>query len=321
MLERGRKRFLDGPSLVRTVLRRCSPSQVILVGEPGAESFRLPIAVERDGVARAALRAVIRGDAMSAAVLLLMGLPVLALAAWYLSFESEGFWIALIIVVGGMLLAWDARLQTLHRELLHERATFFYWLHEHSRARLGGGICLGLLILMSGLQWWVMRPGDDPTPAFDSYGLLYARVAEGEAWRLLTGPYLHYSVPHFLLSGFLFVHLGGLVWAYRGGLTLLIFAAVCSVSLTAQILFGRDVHESTGGNSGGVYALAGLVLAGTLTPSGRLPRGFASQLLAIVLLSILLAELVSGSAPTVANVSGLGVGFLIGVVLSFPRRN
>jgi len=250
----------------------------------------------------------------------LAGVPGLTLAAWVGVFESGGYWGSLGLVVCGLIQLCDVRFNISRASNLHQRAEFFYWLYRESTAGVGAGICLGLLILMAGLQWWFMQSGSDVTPAFESYGLFYGRVSEGETWRLLTGPYLHYSTAHFVLNAFLFVLLGGLAWAFKGSLSLLVFAAACSASLAAQMLFGGDVYDNAGGISGGVYALAGLVLGGTLNSSGRLPPGLAPQLLVIVLLCTLFAELGSEAAATVAHFTGLGFGFLVGAALAWSGR-
>lgn len=320
MRERQYTRFVDGPSAVRSALRRWIPGQAIVVGEPGASNFRLPTEIERDGIARAARRSAVRYSVMLAVMFYLAGVPVLAMATWFLVFGSEPYWMALSWAVWGVVMALDARSQSKYPSVLHDRAVFFFWLREHSQAQFGAGVCLGMLVLMGGLQWWMMQPNGGLEAAFESYGLFYGRVAEGETWRLLTGPYLHYSVVHFSINAALFVILGGLAWAFRGSLSLLVFVAACSISLAAQMLFGGDAYDNSGGISGGVYALAGLVLGGTLTPAGRLPRGLAPQLLVIVLLCTLLAELGSESAATVAHVSGLGFGLLVGAGLGLVQH-
>lgn len=326
--ERGFTRFLDGPSAVRGALRRWIPGQPIVVGEPGASRFTVPTGVEQGGISRAARRSALRYTMMLSVAFYLLGMPVLAMAVWVATFGSwpvcvfcsEPYWTALGFAIWGLVLAWDARLQSRHRDALHQRALFFYWLRADSRAQIGTSVCVGLLMLMAALQWWMMQPDGGLKAAFVSYGLLYGRVVEGEVWRLLTGPYLHYSIVHFTINAFLFGVLGGLAWAFRGSLSLLVFVAACSVSLTAQMLFGGDVHDNAAGISGGVYALAGLVLGGTLTPAGRLPPGLATQLLVIVLLCTLFAELGSETAATVAHVTGLGFGLLVGAALSVAQR-
>ncbi len=318
--ERGYTRFLEGPSAVRSALRRWVPAQALLVGEPGAPRFHLPTEIEGDGVSRTAQRAAFRNCLLITSMFFLAGVPGVVFAAWVRFFDSEGYWGSLGLVVCGLIQLCDVRFHISRPHNLQQRAEFFYWLYRESRASRGAGVCMAMLILMGGLQWWAIQSGGGVTAAFESYGLFYGRVAEGETWRLLTGPYLHYSVGHFALNAFLFVLLGALAWAFRGSLCLLVFVAGCSVSLTAQMLFGGDVYDNAGGISGGVYALAGLALGGTLTPSARLPPGLASQLLVIVLLSTLLAELGSESAATVAHFSGLGFGLLVGAALACSGR-
>lgn len=287
----------------------------MLVGEPGALYFRLPTEVERDGISRAVQRAAFRNQLTIACMFLLAALPVLVFAAWFRFFDSAGYWGSVGLAICGLIQLWDVRFHIARIDRLHERAAFFYWLYRQSKARVGASAFLAIAIVIGGVQWSAVYSGGSVLVAFESYGLVYPKVVEGEAWRLLVGAYLHYSVEHFFLNAALLVLLGALAWALKGSLALIVFAAACSVSLTAQMLFGGDLHDNAGGMSGGVYALAGLVLGGTLVSSGRLPSGLAAQLLVVVLLATLVADLGSASAATVAHFSGLGFGLVVGAAL------
>lgn len=321
MREGIRTRYLEGPSAVRSALRRWVPAQPMLVGAPGAPDYCLPTAIERDGIARAAQRAAVRQNATFAVMLILASLPVLGLAVWFRHFGSAPYWQSLSLAVCGIIFALDARAQAQSLRRLHDRAQFFYWLRSASRADFGGGVYIGLLILICGMQWWSMQPSGELQAAFDAYGLLYPKVQEGEVWRLLTGAYLHYSLAHIALNAVLLVLLGALAWAYRGWLSLLVFAAACSLSLTGQMLFGGQLYDNAGGISGGVYALAGLVLGGTLHRPLKLPHGLAAQLLVLMLLAIIVLELASTAAATVAHVTGLSFGLLVGATLALAERH
>lgn len=320
MREGRRTRFLSDPSSVRSALRRWTPAQPVLVGTPGAPEFCLPTAVDREGICRAAQRAAVRYSFTFAVMLFFAGLPVLGLAFWFRYFGSPPYWQSLSLAVCGVIFAIDARAQKESLGHLHDRALFFYWLRSCSRAEYGARVYIGLLILMAGTQWWTMQPSGTLEPAFDAYGVLYPRVMDGEMWRLLTGPYLHYSLVHFALNAVLLVLLGALAWAYWGWWSLVNFAVGCSLSLTTQMLFGAQVYDNAGGISGGVYALAGLVLGATLHRPWKLPQGLAPQLLVLMLLAIVLMELASDAAATVAHFTGLGFGLVVGAALAFRER-
>lgn len=314
-----RTRFLDGPSAVRSALRRWTPAQSLLIGVPGASEFRLPTAIDRDGIGRAAQRAAVRFYVTFAVMMCLASLPVLGVAVWFRYAGPAPYLLALGLAGSGALFAMDARAHKRSLERLHHRALFFYWLRRCRRVEIGASVYMGLLMLMSGLQWWVMQPGGTLAAAFDAYGLLHPRFQEGEVWRLLTGPYLHDSVVHFALNGILLVFLGALAWAYRGGLSLLVFASACSLSLAAQMLFGSELYDHAAGISGGVYALVGLILGGTLHRPWQLPDGLTAHLLVLMLLALLVMELISTPAATVAHVTGLGFGLVVGIALAEAR--
>src|SRR6056297_3241044 len=107
--EREYTRFLDGPSAVRSALRRWVPAQTMLVGEPGAATFRLPIEVERDGVSLVAHRSASRHHLIMACMFFLAGLPVLGFALWIRFFDSPGYWGSVGLVVCGLTQLCDVR--------------------------------------------------------------------------------------------------------------------------------------------------------------------------------------------------------------------
>lgn len=308
-------RHLESRSAVRSELRRWTPMRPLLIGEPGGERFRLPTDVEDPGIRHAAARAARRYFTSLALMLVLVSMPLIVLNAWF-GVLHESFWLALTWLALAGLFFRDARVVLARPHHLRERAAFFYWLRTLSSARTGGVAFVLALAAMAGVQLFAMAATDGLPGAFHSYGLLYPRVIEGEAWRLLTGAFLHYSAGHFLLNAVLVVTLGALAWAFHDWGALLIFTVGSVFSMAAQMLLGGQVHDNAAGVSGGAYALGALVLTTAWGRSRTLPPGLALQLLGLIAIGILGSELSSPAAATAAHVGGAFVGAIVGAALS-----
>lgn len=307
-------RHLENRSAVRSELQRWTPMRPLLVGEPGGERFRLPTDVEDPGIRRAAARAARRYFASLALMLVLVSAPLIVLNAWF-GVLHESLWLALGWLALAGLFYLEARASFARPHHLRERAAFFYWLRTLSPARTGSLTFALVLAAMTAVQLSAMAATDGLAGAFHCYGLLYPRVVEGEAWRLLTGPFLHYSVEHFLLNAVLVTTLGALAWAFYDWGALLIFTVGCVLSMAAQMLLGGQVHDNAAGISGGAYALGALVLAAAWRRSGTLPPGLALQLLGLIGIGILGSELSSPAAATTAHVAGVFLGAVMGMAL------
>lgn len=153
------------------------------------------------------------------------------------------------------------------------------------------------------------------------FTVAFARVLQGQVWRLFTPMFFHFSVMHLVFNMIAFYQLGGQiedrVRAWRYLLLVLFFAGVgVATPALAPLAWGGSIN--TGGMSAVVYGCFGYILIKTLIEpnSGyRLSAFFA----AILIGWHLITSFPNGEAyfgPMVSNVDawGHGGGFVAGVV-------
>jgi len=163
-------------------------------------------------------------------------------------------------------------------------------------------------LLAAGLQVGLADALGGNAAVFHAYGVMYDRIEDGELWRLLTGPFLHYSPVHFLNNFVLLLLIGPLSWSLVRGTSLAVFLLGNAFGAFAQFALGEQAFDNCGGISFGLYALFGYLIGAGVSNRRLLPRGLATLLCGIALLGIVSSEILSPTAATAGHVAGLLVG-------------
>ncbi|MDZ7684530.1 MAG: rhomboid family intramembrane serine protease [Gammaproteobacteria bacterium] len=268
VLEHGKASCYSEDEL-KSSLRRWAPGR--LVAPPDSQRFTPPVAVPLlaeqvcDSVRQ-------RGRQL----VLAFGLPALIMFLLYL-LEPARDRLGMTVILTGLAIMFGIDHSTALRDErgIDERSRFIYWLHTAPRPRKAfitsilfvSTIGLGQLVLASLLE--------HPDDVFYRYGFMYTAVLDGEVWRALTGPLLHYSFLHFL-TNFLFITLVGTLscsligWLATWGTFLL----GCIFGAFGQALFRRGSPRFHCGISCGVYGVAGMLAVAPLIGLRRYPKGF-----------------------------------------------
>jgi len=191
---------------------------------------------------------------------------------------------------------------------LKERALFLFALRDPKQNALRGRFWLTLALAFGATQVLVMWTGGSLAYAFQVYGFLYDEVEAGSWWRVLTGPYLHYSLLHYAVNLCLLVIAGSLASLLAGTWSLLLFLMAASITGLAQWALGPDLLGSFGGISGGIYSLFGLVIGIHLLDNRRMPKGLAMLVITVTATAIISVELLTDTAASIAHVSGTFLG-------------
>ncbi len=144
----------------------------------------------------------------------------------------------------------------------------------------------------------------------DRAALVKPKVAEGEYWRLLTGPMLHGSVMHLLMNGGAWISLAPLLGrcTHRGLPLLVWFAGALGGSLASQVLLAAP----SVGASGGLCGLLGFLLMLGLKRRRQLPPrflvGLVQSLLWLALFGVLAWAVVDNAGHGGGLVAGPGLG-------------
>lgn len=303
VFQKGRQRDLDLASITELVALRGSAG-AFLVGAPGSQRFVPPICVAE--LSPSVLRII--GNYQRSIITVFAACATVFLLLAMLRPASKILPLGINVAVIAALLAVDY-LRNLRQERgVAERAMFSYWIRNNPRARKGLMFWVGFGFLMASLQLLLQQRLGGMDSLFRTYGMMYSSFHAGEFWRLLSGPYFHYSITHFATNFSLLLFVGSLTWALLGPSTVWVFAIANIFAALTQYLLGGHIFDNFGGVSGGMYALYGLLATACMIKRGLLPKGFALLFVGIAILGIVSAEMLSERAATVAHVSGFFIG-------------
>ena len=296
-------------SEVAFLVARWLPANPLLIGAPEGNRFLPPVLVSE--FESAALRTVRNNSRNMIIAVVAFGLVLLC--ATVTRPTSHTFSIGLLAIALGATITVDYYLGLRNRDSLSERAMFFRWLKVDSSARLGFLAWLVIGLGIGVLQWFLQRHLGGMDSVFHRFGAMYADVNAGQYWRLISGPYLHYSIFHYLNNAVLLLFAGTLAFALFGRMTFLVFLVGNVCSVFAQMALGGSDFDNYGGISGGVYTLLGTLIVAGAIKRQLFPKGFLFLILNLTVLGVIASEAVSEHAATVAHVSGLTFGGLVGV--------
>ncbi len=288
----------------------------LLVGSPQASRFHPPVLVpELEKLALHSVRAHVLNFASVSAV---VGAMLAGITAGHP--RSGAFALGMLTVYLAAIFWADYLLALRHRDGVAERALFFYWLRCRSPAGLAMRCWTAFAVFIGTLQLSMQILLGGQAEVFDAVGVIYPFVESGELWRLLTGPYLHYSLLHYGTNLAGLALFGSLAFAFFGRSTVALFVVANIVSAWAQMTFGGRVFDNFGGMSGGVYALVGAVVVAGLVNRRLLPKAGWLLFTNLVVLGLLSSELLSETTASVAHFSGLALGGLAGLVYGWQGR-
>lgn len=168
---------------------------------------------------------------------------------------------------------------------------------------------IGLMILVGIAQ---LLPGDGISAA----GLVKPEYRSGEWWRLLTAPFLHGNIVHFLMNGAALLYLGKRleVFARWPHLPLVfLFSAWIGGEASA-----RFVHATSVGASGGLMGWLGFLLVFETLHARLVPRSARRRLAAGVLLTAFIGLLGYRFIDNAAHAGGLIAGMIYALIV-FPK--
>lgn len=288
----------------------------LLIGSPEADHYRPPVLVPE--LEASALRSV-RKHAFN--LIWSSGILGVLFAGIALSLaQFRGLPIAVLMLCFPAIFLVDYLVALRHRDGVAERALFFYWLRCRTPAGLVMCRWTAFMVFIGTLQLSIQILLGGQAEVFDAVGVMYPLVEEGELWRLLTGPYLHYSLLHFGTNLAGLALFGTLAYMFFGRSTIALFVVANIVCAWAQMTFGGREYDNFGGVSGGVYALTGAIIAAGLVNRRLFPKAGWLIFTNLIVFGLLSAELLSETTASVAHFSGLAMGGLAGLVYGWQGR-
>lgn len=278
---------------------------LVLLGTPGELRLQAPESV---AWLPASCRWRLHSHACTAALVFLVGaLPFLG--AGLLVARGVLLPLGALVLLTGLVLALDGR-RLRASSLAAQRTRTLFWLHFHPHPRRAALLALLIMLLAAGAQLWMQQEAGGMRPVWERLGIVYPEVRQGEVWRLVSGPFLHYSPSHFLVNLLALIVIVPLASGLVGPWCWVLLLLGSSMGSACQVAFGGALHDNLGGISPGVNALFGLVSGLAIIRPRLLPGGFGPVLLLLTLLGIAMAEVANPSAATAAHVGGLLVGLV-----------
>ena len=157
-----------------------------------------------------------------------------------------------------------------------------------------------------------------PSDALTAAGLMKERYHHGEWWRLLTAPFLHGNIVHFLMNGAALLYLGKRleVFARWPHLPLVfLFAAVIGGEASARFVAAPSV-----GASGGLMGWLGFLLVFETLHKGLVPQRARRRLAAGVAVTALIGVIGYRYVDNAAHAGGLAAGMLYALIV-FPASS
>jgi membrane associated rhomboid family serine protease len=286
------------------------PTSGHLIGEPEGNWLLPPVLIPI--LQSAAIRSVRRQSRNYLIAVLIMGI-VFSLPIAFPP-HSRPYSAALLAFLFAAIMLNEHRNITRSIDRLKERAIFYAWMRRSKNIRRATQcwFVIGLSVGITQAIALFILGGLDET--FYFYGLVYSKVAEGEVWRFLSGPYLHYSLAHYSINFLLLLIIGPLASSAFGVCTFALFFVSASLSAWAQWYLGPDLLDICGGISGGVYALFGATATTLFFRKKYLPEGMPFLIGSMSLHGIASAEVLSSTAATTAHFAGIVVGSIFSFI-------
>lgn len=292
----------------KEISSRWVPSSKVLIGAPGAIRLVPPICIK-------SLKSSAAWHAKKASRNAMVGATSLAVVLVGLGFSGENESPSLRIAIIG---AWFAVAMSIEHfyghgslEEIERRSLFLYASRSKTPNRPSLWMWLAGALAFGSLQLSITLLAGSSFAPFEYYGFLYNLVADGEWWRVVTGPFLHFSFMHFGINATLLLIAAFFSSYLFGFLSFLYFVLICIFSGLVQWKLGPQLLGAYGGISGGVYGLFGLALGAYLGNPSVMPKSVAMLILNMSLIGIASTFLFSSTSADYAHSSGLLIGMLL----------
>ena len=311
-------RAVAGEERVKKAFRRPNLLEPLLVSSPMTEGRYLPpLAI--DGPAGDAAREYAIRQRRYSKYIVYVYTPLLAAVLWYLTdVYLTASWLAFGVVVASYLHYDTSSLQS--PRVLQERALFYGWMFCQSRRYIAGSATFfaGIGLIQLALNY---RFGSNEA-TLERFGLLYSSVSgNGEWWRLLTGPFLHHSLAHWLgnlaIGLGLFALCGPLL---RGRLPLLVTMSAIGSFVTVYAAHGVEPNIGDGiiGLSGGLGGLLGWLVVSALRFPKLYPRHFFLTASYFALITLILFPAFTSVGTLICHASGMTLGGIVALFSGKP---
>jgi membrane associated rhomboid family serine protease len=307
---RGRGRVFADKRAIDAAAAKWTLLDPLMICPPGGRRFLPVLAVEE--YRETAQRSLKRRQLVAIGVLLLLA-SVLAVSAWTIDRPRalNAAFVALV-VAGFAVLEYHVSIKRL--DALFDRAMLGLWVADRGRAYAIGFIVT--MLVAGGLQLVGQHVLGGHDALVMKLGAVHAAILDGEAWRLLVGPFLHADAVHWLTNLVVAAFAGALTGALLGPASIALFVAGSSCGALASALLASPDVQAYVGVSAGVFALLAWCAGASLRRPLWFPRQFAATAIGFLAVNIVGAWVVNPGASNIGHAAGIIVGLAWG--LTFP---
>lgn len=148
-------------------------------------------------------------------------------------------------------------------------------------------------------------------------------VFDHQYYRLLTSMFLHFGIEHLANNMLSLFVMGGRLETVVGKwkfLAIYLLGGLCGGTLSAYAEWSKQKYAVSAGASGATFAILGALVFLIIRNKGRVEDLSSRQILLVLVLSLYLGFTSSG-VDNVAHVGGVIGGFLVAMLLCFPKRS
>jgi|GEM_PF-1689292 len=300
----------EGEAAARAQAHKWHSFKPHLVAPQGSAQFKSVLEIA--DLSEIAFRSAKRGHKISMSV---ASATAITFAALYIfKADQKAAELALVSLALTLFFFADYKITVADLQSLKSRAKFVNKAYEF------GGLLYSWLtfMLVIGLAQLALMHFYSQDEVYIQYGAFYESISKGEAWRFLTGPYLHSGFTHWI-TNLLVLTLAAPVSATMsrpGSIVAFvlgnIFACIVMYALKLAGLNSVDVYV---GVSAGLYAMLGLAMGVAFFGKDRdIQLGFTIAL--FLTMSLVITAVMNPNAANSAHIAGAAIGIVI--ALSLP---
>lgn len=148
---------------------------------------------------------------------------------------------------------------------------------------------------------------------FYKVGAMYTFLDTGEYWRLLTGPYLHSSITHWLINSLTLTLIAPIICSLRNSNCVTIFVIGNTSGAIGAFLINLlnfSDADAFAGVSGGIYAFMGAIIYCAFSTKNAFPKHFYLYFITFILFNFILGYLLAPKISLTSHFFGLIAGYL-----------
>jgi membrane associated rhomboid family serine protease len=196
------------------------------------------------------------------------------------------------------------------RAALTERSIFYLYLSRNCRTDLWIGA--GVMLFAGATQLTLQSIFGGFEPLILKCGVLYAKLSDGEWWRLLVGPFFHANVMHWVSNLGILLPIGaiaGIISRRKAGAVFLLASVAGALAAWQLAKYGEDAFT---GISAGVFGIYGMCSGVALRNARYFPRKLGFTIISFAVMNMYLAEVLNPNSSGIGHVAGCAVGLIYG---------